>query len=64
MRFLKLSIIFTFLFSIKEALAESVQYNLQIIGKPIPKGLGFQPAVTRSQFQFYLNLKKYPTAML
>jgi cytochrome c oxidase subunit 2 len=46
MRFLKLSIIFTFLFSIKEALAESVQNNLQIIGKPIPQGLGFQPAVT------------------
>jgi len=27
-------------------LAESVQNNLQIIGKPIPQGLGFQPAVT------------------
>lgn len=46
MRFLKLSIIFTFLFSVKEALAESVQNNLQIIGKPIPQGLGFQPAAT------------------
>jgi len=46
MRFLRLAIIFTFLFSIKEALAESVQNNLQIIGKPIPQGLGFQPAVT------------------
>jgi len=46
MRFLKLSIIFTFLFSIKEALAESVQKILKIIGKPITQGLGFQPAVT------------------
>ena len=46
MRFLKFSIIFTFLFSVKAALAEAVSDNLQIIGKPIPHGLGFQPAVT------------------
>ena len=46
MRFLKFSIIFTLLFSVKAALAESVSDNLQIIGKPIPHGLGFQPAVT------------------
>ena len=46
MRFFKFSVIITFLFSVNQAIAESAQNTLPIIGKPIPKGLGFQPAVT------------------
>ena len=46
MRFFKFSVIITFLFSLNQAIAESVQNSLPTIGKPTPKGLGFQPAVT------------------
>ena len=46
MRFFKFSVIITFLSSVNQAIAETAEATLPIIGKPIPKGLGFQPAVT------------------
>ena len=46
MRFLKFPLFFTFLFSGKEVMSQSVQDGLKIIGRPVDKALGFQPAVT------------------